>query len=303
MIPLFDQEEAKKNVAEHFADQIKLLSDMTEYGANLVLRAFDSSKKELPDIVVCGVLLKQVVSMLAAVQTLVEAGVVHAAFLPARAAFEASIYSDWIMFSDSDRKARCYVVSNLRNERLWALRSIQGTPEEADFDHIPKSIGLDIHANNPNLGHEAKKQLLEVNKILAQPGFKEIDHEFEKCKGKRKIDLPWYELVGGVKSIRQLAQAVGRLAEYETFYSKGSKITHSASFRDHIIFGNKNVQFKPIHHLEGIEILLSFIFGVAIQSFLRTLRYYRPSELPRFSQKYVEEWRKPYRTIKSVEYT
>jgi hypothetical protein len=110
---LLGGEEAKKNVDEHFTDQIKLLNDLTEYGSNLILRAFDSSKKELSDIVVCGVLLKQVVSMLAAVQCLIEAGMVHAAFLPARAAFEASIYSDWIMFSGPERKALCYIVANL----------------------------------------------------------------------------------------------------------------------------------------------------------------------------------------------
>ena len=188
---LLNREEAKKNVEEHFKDQTKLLSDLTEYGSNLILRALDSSKKELPDIVICGVLLKQIVSMLAAVQSLVGTGLIHAAFLPARAAFEASIYSDWIMFSDTKRKALYYIVSNLRNERLWALRSIKGTPEVVIFDPIPKSIGLDIH-NEPNLGIDAKKAILEINKILQLEDFQEIDKEFDQRKGKRKNDLQWY---------------------------------------------------------------------------------------------------------------
>jgi hypothetical protein len=303
MALLLGQEEAKKEVAQHFSDQIKLLNDMLEYGANLILRAFNSSRKELTDIVVCGVLLKQIVSMLAAVRTLIENGMVQAAFLPARAAFEAWIYSEWIILSDADRKARFYIVSNLRNERLWALRGIQGTPEGAEFDHIPRSIGLDIHANNPTLNNGAKKQLSEINQILAEPDFIEIDQEFEKRKGKRKLDLQWYKLVGGCKSIRDLAKAVGRLAEYETFYNMGSKITHSASFRDQILFGKNVVHFKPIPNLEGIENLLSFIFNVAIKSFLSTLQYYRPSEVQRFGQKYAAEWRKSFQNIKSVKYT
>jgi len=301
MVRLLNREEAKKNVEEHFKDQNKLLSDLTEYGSNLILRAIDSSKRELHDIIICGVLLKQVVSMLSAVQSLIEAGLIHAAFLPARAAFEASIYSDWIMFSDSKRKALCYIVSDLRNQRLWSLRSIKGTPEEVIFDPIPKSIGLDIH-NEPNLSIDAKRALLEINKILGLPDFKEIDEEFEQRKGKRKNDLQWYELVGA-QSIRQIANAVGRIAEYETFYAKGSKISHSASFKDHIRFGKDIVTFKTIHHLEGIDMVFSFIFGVAFQSFQNILRHYRPDELPRFSDKYVKEWRKPYRSIKSVEYT
>lgn len=298
---LLGGEEAKKNVEEHFKDQIKLLSDLTDYGSNLILRAFDSSKKELPDIVICGVLLKQVVSMFAAVQSLVEAGMVHAAFLPARAAFEASIYSDWIMFSDTDRKALCYIVSNVRNERLWALRAIKGTPEEITFDPIPKSIGLDIN-NEPNLRNNAEKSLIEINSILALPKFKEINKEFDQRKGKRKIDLKWYK-IAGIQSIRQIAEAVGRIAEYETFYSKGSSISHSASFRDQIVFGDNSVNFISIYHLEGIDFLFSFVFAIAFQSYQNILRYYRPTELPRFLKKYLEEWRKAYRSIKSVEYT
>ena len=298
---ILDREEAKRHAAQHFADQIALLQDLTNYGSNLVMRALNLSNKNLSDIVVCGVLLKQIVEMLDAVETLVEGGMVHAAFLPARAAFEASIYLDWILFSDADRKAKCYIVSNFRDERLWASRAIQGTPEEAVFDFIAKSIGLDIHARRPTLASDAKKHLADVNRILAQPDFQAIDQEFDQRRGKRKVDLEWYELVGA-KSIRQVAQAVGRLAEYELFYAKGSQITHSASYKDHIRFVKKQVHFKPIRHLQGIDMLLNFIVGTAICSFQNTLRYYRPAVASAFSKKYVEDWRTPFLSVKSVKY-
>src|SRR5882762_559537 len=87
---ILNREEASKHAQENFADQIALLRDLADYGSNLLFRAFNSSAKDLPSIVACGVLLKQVVAMLDAVYTLVAAGMVHAAFLPARAAFEAS---------------------------------------------------------------------------------------------------------------------------------------------------------------------------------------------------------------------
>ena len=59
MVRLLNREEAKKNVEEHFKDQNKLLSDLTEYGSNLILRAIDSSKRELHDIIICGVFLSK----------------------------------------------------------------------------------------------------------------------------------------------------------------------------------------------------------------------------------------------------
>ena len=132
------------------------------------MRAYGSSKKDTADVLVCGVLLKQVVSMLDAIEVLLTAGIVHAGFLPARAAFEASVYLDWIIFSDSDRKARCYVVANFRDEKLWALRAIHGTPERAAFDSVAAGTGLDLHANRSTLAAEAAAHLAEVNRILAK---------------------------------------------------------------------------------------------------------------------------------------
>src|SRR5690606_16866018 len=115
------------------------------------MRALDSSAKDLSAIVVCGVLLRQVVAMLDAVYELVAAGMVHPAFLPARAAFEASLYLDWMLFSDTHRKATAYLVSNYRDERLWVARVTKGTDEEAVFSSLAQSIGLDIHARRPTL--------------------------------------------------------------------------------------------------------------------------------------------------------
>jgi hypothetical protein len=298
---ILDRQEAKKHVVEYFKDQVKLLCDLPDYGSNLIIRAFKSSKKDLSDVVVCGVLLRQVVAMLDAVQILVEQGAVHAAFLPARTAFEASIYLDWILLSDADRKARCYIVSNLRDERLWASRAIKGTQEEAAFNSITKSLDRDIHSKEPALAIDAKKHLTEVNRILAQPEFKEIDFEFNQQKGRRKTDLEWYKLFGA-KSIRQVAQEVGRLPEYELYYAKSSQITHSASYKDHIRFMNKQVRFKQIRNLQGLDMLISFVVCVAIKSFQNVLRYYRPDELLALSKKYIEEWRTPFLSMTSVEY-
>ncbi len=78
--------------------------------------------------------------MIDAIQILVEKGMTTAAFLPARAAFEASIYIDWILLSDSERKARSYIVANYRDERLWASRVIKAMPEEKTFDVVINGV-------------------------------------------------------------------------------------------------------------------------------------------------------------------
>jgi hypothetical protein len=297
---ILSREETKKHAVEHFPEQIALLRDLADYGSNLVLRVYNSSAKDLPAIIVCGVLLKQVVAMVDAIYALVEQGMVHAAHLPARAAFEASVYLDWILFGDSQRKATAYMVSNYRDERLWAARVIKGTPEEAIFDPIAKSLGLDIHARRPTLAAESQKHLAEVNRILAQTEFAKMDKEFNRVRGKKKYDPDWHE-VCGLKTIRQVAGAVGRLPEYEFFYSRGSQISHSGSYKDHIRFvKDMEIHFRQIRNLEGVDALLNFTVATVMRSFQNTLRYYRSEEVPAFTRKYINDWRIPFLTVKSV---
>ena len=185
---------------------------------------------------------------------------------------------------------------------MWVARVTKGTSEEAIFASISKSIGLDIHARRPTLAVDAQKHLVEVNRILAQKAFAPMDKEFDQSKRKKqKYDPEWYQ-VCGAKSIRQVAQQVGRLPEYEFFYSKGSQVTHTASYRDHIRFTKGQVHFKPIRHLQGIDILLNFVVGIAVRSYQNVLKYYRPAELTAFAKKYVEDWRKPFMSVKGVKY-
>lgn len=156
---ILDRSEAAGHAEEHFSAQTKLLQELANYGSNLVIRAYHFSAKGIADAVVCGVLLKQIVSMLDAIETLVSSGAVHAAHLPARAAFEASLYLEWILVSDSEKKATYYYVSNLRQERLWASRTIHGTVESASFANAMKDLNFDIHQNRPSLLKEAQQHL------------------------------------------------------------------------------------------------------------------------------------------------
>lgn len=298
---ILNREEPRAVAEQHFAKQTELLRDIANYGSNLVVRAFNSSPKKMADVIVCGVLLKQVVAMADAVEVLLVSGCGHAAFLPARTAFEASIYLDWILAGDSARRATRYLVGNYRDERLWAARAILGTTEETAFTQIAKTLGLNIHANRPTLSSDATAHLAEVNRILAQPELQVIDQEFTAAKKQRKRDPEWYEL-DGLKSIRQVAEKVGRLAEYEFFYSKGSQVTHTGSYKDHIRFAYGQVRFKPIRHLADINMLLNFIVSLSIGTYMKILKQYRPGELPAFSKKYLEDWRDPFQNVVSVKY-
>lgn len=298
---ILNREEVTAVAEQHFSKQTELLRDLANYGSNLVIRAFDSSPKKMAEIVVCGVLLKQVVAMVDAAEVLLSAGCGHASFLPARTAFEASIYIDWIFDGDSERRATRYIVGNYRDERLWTSRVTPGTAEEIAFTKIAQFLGVDIHANRPELVGEAASHLSEINRILAQPSLASVDQEFIAARGKRKRDPEWYEL-DGLQSIRQVAEKVGRLPEYEFFYSKGSQVAHTGTYKDHVRFVDGQVRFKPIRHLADVNMLLNFIVSICVGTFKKTLDRYRPGETVAFAKKYLEDWRDPFMNAVPVKY-
>jgi hypothetical protein len=300
-LAILDREVARAAVDEHFAAQTALLRDVANYGSNLVVRSFEASPRAMADIIICGVLLKQVVAMIDALEVLLSAGCGNAAFLPARTAFEASVYIDWIMKSDSERRATRYLVANLRDERHWAKVAIPGTAEANSMNAVTSLLGLNVNSNRQELAADATNHLAEINRILAQGGLKAIDKEFDMARKGKMHDPAWYEL-DDVASVRQLAKLVNRLPEYTFFYSKGSQVAHSGRYKDHLRFGNQEVRFVPVRHIADINMLLNHACTSAFSTYKKVLERYRPGEVSAFGRKYLEDWQRPFMNAKDVNY-
>lgn len=101
----------------------------------MIPRCFTSSKRDFKDAVVLAILLRQAVAMLDGIQILLSSGAPHAANLQLRALFEASVYIDWILLGDSERKAQYYYVHNLRRKREGPL------PAALILFHIQRNAG------------------------------------------------------------------------------------------------------------------------------------------------------------------
>lgn len=301
--PILDRDKHEGDVRQYFSKHIDLLVDLTNYGSNLIPRVYDSSNKKLEDIVIIGVLLKQVVSMIDAVEILVSKGAVGAANLQARAAFESSLYIDWILMSESEKKAKYYYVSNLRNQRLWALRLKTGTPENEVFSKTFQYLEKHLKTTGwENIEKQAEDGLAKIDSLLTRNGWNQINLEFDKRKPKKTgADTYWYKMLG-ITSIRQLAEQVGRLGEYDLFYSRSSQVMHATSYRDHVQFSKGAVSFEPIRQLKDMHNLLRFITSVAVSSYMSVLKHYRRGELSHFRRKYMRDWRGTFLNIPTVSY-
>lgn len=299
---LLDRDEAEKAAIKALAKQIELLDQMANYGSNLLVRVLHTNKsKHIRDLIVCSVFLRQVVAMLDSLAIAFRAGSAHLALLAARPGFEATIYLEWMLLSDTKKKGEYYYVANLRRNRLWALRSTAGTPQNAKMASDPQLKSI-LDAVAAEAATPAQAQIAEFDRICGKDAYKSINEAFEKaCKGNKEKD--WYNLLG-MDSIRAVAKSLNRLVEYDLFYSGASQLLHSSAMGPHIkVHVKDEFTVKPIRTIEGATSILNFCIGAAIRSFQLIVNHYRPGEAKTFSRIYAEEWRAAYLGIPKISVT
>lgn len=289
------------DVNENFQPQLDVLREVVNYGTNLIASAFHSSKKELSDVIVVPVLLKQVVSMLDAFEVLVSNACVSAAQLQSRAIFEASIYIDFILLGNEEEKAQYFYVANLRRELTWTLRSQTGSAEHTKFFEALGEFGDALQETQKVIAEPAKEQCRQIRQFLSKEPWLSVNSALEKARGKKKYDVAWHVPLGR-GSVRDLSCLVGRLHEYEVFYSGSSEKMHASEYKSHIKIGSGYIAFEPIRNLEGINSLLNFSLSVAFHSYQRVLERYRPGQLNEFCKRYAENWREAFLNIPKVVY-
>ncbi len=300
---LLDRLGPKDDVSKHFPEALPLLTNVVNFGTNLIPRVFATSKRGLEDVIVACVLLKQVVSSADAFQVLICEGAVGSASLQARSILEISLYIDWILDSDSERKAKHYYVSNLRRQRLWPARLIEGSEGSEGFKHVLDYIGPFEGEALTRAREQAIEEMAEIDRVLSLPALAEINASFEKCvRGGKKRPRPepsWHQPYGK-SSIRRIAEEIDRLPEYDTMYAHFSQIAHGSSYREQIsILAGKQVQIEPIRHLRRLPGLVSYTVPLILKAYQGILKHYRPDELASFARDYKEKWRGPLVTIRS----
>jgi hypothetical protein len=301
---ILDRETPARQVAEHFSKTVWLLQDLVNYGSNLIPRCFESSNKTAIDVVILVALAKQAVTHLDGFEIHVSHGAILASHLSARALLEASLYVSWVLQSDTERRARQYYVWNLRQNRAWGRRLVPGTTEHAAFtSSLQATPSLPDLASLPAIHTkvtEAQNQIAAIDQQLALPVYKAINDEFDRIK-RSTHDLPWHA-PWGAKSIRQMADQLNRLAEYDLFYSTLSDVAHSSAFRKHVSIDGVQVNFEPIRQLESIDTVCRPAVGNALRLYRELLGHYRPGELENLSRKYQDEWRTAFLTMPGVNY-
>lgn len=296
---LLDRAGASSEINRLLAPQLKMLETMVDFGTNAIVSTFHTtSEKRMTEIVAIAVLLKQVVKHLDAVHVLLSQGCDFEA--AARALFEAHISLEWILYRDDSTEERAvyYYVASLRKERNWVLRVIPGTPEYERFSQAFQVLGDDIRDEIPHDLASLNLQLQEIDRILNQQEFATANQALQHAEQQRKFN--WYSPLG-VSSFRTMCQEVGKLDQYEVFYSAMSRSIHAHDLKGHVEFqaGGK-LSFHPIRDLNHINKYISTCASWALSSYRTIIRRYRPGALDHFGKTYAEHWQQAMKSIPNI---
>ena len=297
---LLDRELAKASVRQYLTDALELTVEVVNYGSNLVVRCIQTSERTLVEVVAVGAFVKHVVAALDAIQILASEAAALAGKLQARTLLEASLCGEWILRDDSEKRAAAFYVWTLRRRRAWSRAIIPRTPEQVRLRTSLGDLYRDHAAEHPEVVAVAESEVSQIDEFLRRPKFAELDAYFSKERGTRSFDVPWYRPLG-LQSVRAIAAAVGRLAEYDVFYSQDSDVVHASSLRSHLKISEGVAILEPIRGLSGLSGTLSRSLSMAFRTYRYTLERYRPDEVEAYSRLYREEWKARFLGIPQVD--
>ena len=126
---ILDRDGVSASIDEHLLEPISLLDDLVDHGANLMVRAFNSSPKDFKATFLLFVHLQHFVMHLDAIGALLRQGCCISANLQVRTLLENFLVAKWILASDTDNKIEHIFVANLRRRREWQSIAIPGSAE------------------------------------------------------------------------------------------------------------------------------------------------------------------------------
>jgi hypothetical protein len=291
-----------EEMAPHFKDSVQLLNEVLDYGTFLLPRAYGSSPRDIKAICLIFVQFRQFLAHLDGVAVLTGDGNCISAILQLRSLLEITLVMEWILKDDTEAKINHLWVANIRRRKQWQSIPISGTPEAARRADAASRISL-----TPEQLNEIQNEVRQLDNVLARPEFSGINAKFETDYATRGFDRPWYEVYDPASqpriTIREIADEVGRLAEYQNFYGSFSGVTHGGDMWKNVIFGGENIWVNPIREPQDIPRTTKFAVMLALRVFRMLLEQYRPGEIENFCRKYVNEWQRRFLKQYSVTVT
>ena len=240
-----------------------------------------------------------------AISVLVAEGCITPCKAHLRSVFEARMGVEYILTTDSERRAMAYYVKHAF-DRLRVYDTLDSnTPKGADFQTAIQDdeIAKEVLSSLPPLDFDSMKA--DLRSILQTPPFDLITAEFERMANKRRPPA-WYSLFGGPQSLRALASELKLRAWYDFMYSDWSGHVHAGSGLSNVGPNTNDptgeiLSIRPLRNPEGLSTVYSFAQGLALWlGEYIAKRYLRPRDQQLLQDFYSIEIQPIYKRLQTL---
>ncbi len=289
---LLDRVGPRKEIEDNLADPVSYLAVLADYGIQLLQRSFVASGREVWDVILLPTLFRQALVCLDSIHIQLSVAAVRASIPSLRALFEATLAIEWILEKGKERWGRQFYVAELRQERVLNMAIQPGSQEHQELlRQAPPGFADDIR--EPERISAAKNRTRELDETIEEnPEFREINVQFDAYKKEKNLrhEPIWYSPGGGPRSLRGLAEELGRLTSYDVLYSQWSQVQHASRTRGNIQIPERGkLMIEPIRSLDGLDDNLFHARQIAERVSCLIVDEYRPDDP--FRSKMQNEWK------------
>jgi hypothetical protein len=295
---VLDRKYAEESAKTVYGNALDLIKELIDEGTKFQVRALVTSPREIPDVVILGVLFRRSLQLLDSIEVLLRAGQAFGARIMLRALLEASWGIEWMLKANTERRAKQFYVLDIR-ERIELNESfVPGTKafESMKLD-VPteqqRELGVDEEAEAISRAN-IKKNREHLNEY---PDLKLIDEEVSRQR-KRVGLLRWFTLFGGPQDYADLARKLGHGDEYRLVYRSLNDAVHGSNIQNHVSIETRGVAMIPaIRGLEEFGDVLEFTWSAGCRITQLMIEHYRPGEMGSFRSRFFpggrERWKLP----------
>jgi hypothetical protein len=224
----------KPELLATLATLARLVEKVVDYGGNVLAGQASSHQEEYLPVILA---YRHALELLGAVATLIRASGVNPCKILLRSVFESLLTIEYILEKQTTKRGMAFLVCHIHNKMKLYQNLEPNTQAGRQYQQSIKadkfigSVRLDILPNAPALRANLEKCL--TRKVYAQAAA-----EYQDLKrSTKKRSVQWFEMFGGPKNIRELADYLRVGGCYGTLYRFWSGAVHGTDLIDEAISG------------------------------------------------------------------
>lgn len=289
-LPLLNRQFAIKSI-QKYSMQLELLEDLVNFGSSLMPRLVPDGAETPTDGLLVFHLAREVIVQIDTLQVLLANGCVPGAASVCRSLVEKHHLCLWSLSGDLERKMQHLFVGGLRSDRQRARAAMSGHKENDALGSLKHQL-----AQTHIPGQSAQRSKV-IDDRLKLSDVADIDSAFDKLSAKLGYDPSWAAVYCSNRaqnkhrgSSRRIAEEIGKLADYQIYYTDYSTRTHGQAVLSNIAIGNGHIDVANIRDVDDFKTTYFLAINYAFELYKALLEHYLPSEVPAFCAMAIKNW-------------